>query len=217
MRMPEPVAAAVEETVPAPTATRRRWKVVLLVVLLLGAVGGLATANRALPKRAPAVNHQAAAVLPRSDLPFKIVTPDRTDGYTRVPDDVTVRLLLEQLRSAGIEHPAGASYVSDREPRDTVLVYGATGTAFGRDPDLEIAAAFDGLRHQGLTLGEPVALTLPAIGGRGACVSTGQTSVCVFYASAVFLVFRFEGPGTAAPADAAAQVPLLAFDLVKPT
>jgi hypothetical protein len=58
------------------------------------------------------------------------------------------------------------------------------------------------------------------VGGKGACVAdpagTTQTAVCLFYASGVFLVFRFGGPGTAAPADAAAQVPLLAFDIVKP-
>ena len=218
-----PVPAAAAVTAPAPDVPRtaiRRRSLVLGVVLFLGIVAGSVAVSVATSVPAPVTTSGPTTSRTVGGSPWRVGMPDTTDSYTRSRDQAAAVAAVDQLRAAGVVDPVGAAYVSDLDPRNTVLIYGAAGTAFGHDLDDEIAAALDALRRQDLVLSTPVGLTLPAVGGKGTCVSGAgggfHTTACVFVTHGAFLVFRFGGPGTAAPEDAAAQVPLLAFDIIKP-
>jgi hypothetical protein len=207
------------ETGPAVTAAgvRRRTAVLLSVLFMCGVVA-LALINWAiLPdsvKHRPATAAGApsnSGPVPRPTHSFvqawKIVLPASTDNYTRQPDDRAATSAAEQLRAAGAKDPVAAVYASDLDPRDVVVISGATGTAFGRDPEAEINVAMTGFMP-----GDVVRLRVPALGGKGACAGS---VTCVFVTDGVTLNFTFSGPDTARSADAAAQVPRLSIDIVK--
>ncbi|GAA3292457.1 hypothetical protein Dvina_17735 [Dactylosporangium vinaceum] len=193
-----------------------RAAVALSVAVMCG-VGGLVLAKGV--ARFNAVAHRPIAATPASSrtapraarsvvVVWKIVLPTTADHYTRQPDGGTATSAIERLRASGAKDPVGAVYVSDLDPRNVVVVSGATSTTFGPDQDGEVDAALAGFAP-----GDIERVRVPAIGGRAACAGT---ATCVLVAEGLLLDFTFSGPGTAKPADAAAQVSLLSADIVQP-
>jgi hypothetical protein len=198
---------------PAVTAAGvRRRTAVLLSVLFMCGIAALALINWVMLPDSVKHRPVAAAAAPSNSRPaprpthsfapaWKIVLPASAGNYTRQPDD-------KAATSAAAKDPVGAVYVSDLDPRDVVVISGASGTTFGRNPEAEINAAMTGFMPRDI-----VGLRVTALGGVGACAGS---ATCVFITDGVTLTFAFSGPGTARAADAAARVPRLSIDILKP-